>query len=67
MHTLKIYWWSYLPVLLQCVTGSDVMLFSITATAIVIIHISFHMDMYILHAAWKHLVTSKQVGDEEDV
>ena len=66
MHVLKIYE-SYIPVLLQYVTGSDVMLLSITVTAIVIIHISFHMYIYILHAAWKHLVTSKQVGDEGDV
>ena len=66
MHVLKIYE-SYVPVLLQYVTGSDVMLLSITVTAIVIIHISFHMYIYILHAAWKHLVTSKQVGDEGDV
>ena len=49
MHVLKI---SYLPVLLQYITGSDVILLSInTVTAIVVIHISFHMYMYILHAA----------------
>ena len=50
MHVLRIYE-SYIPVLLQYVTGSDVMLLSITVTAIVIIHISFHMYIYILHAA----------------
>ena len=50
MHVLEIYE-SYIPVLLQYVTGSDVMLLSITVTAIVIIRISFHMYIYILHAA----------------
>ena len=53
MHVLKIYE-SYLPVLFQYITGSDVILLSInTVTAIVVIHISFHMYnvMYILHAA----------------
>jgi len=36
MHVLRIYE-SYIPVLLQYVTGSDVMLLSITVTAIAIL------------------------------
>ena len=48
----------------QYFSGSDMMLFSIIVTAMVIIHISFHMYMYILYAAWKIPSNNKQVGDE---